>query len=350
MEKASSYTLEREIKYTNKLREICAELPGFCGEFFRGIADQTAILTRYNYAVDLRIFFRYLCDVKYEGVRDVRSLTLNDLQSVTLDDLEQYMEFLNLYESPDGRSVKNKERAKARKVASLRSLFKYFYRKQKLQNNVASLLETPKIHQKPILRLEADEVANVLDQADQLSNMTARQQCYNQHTHTRDVAILTLFLGTGIRVSELVGLNMDDLDFSTNGFTVTRKGGDRVILYFSEEVASALHAYLAERTEIDALPGQEKALFLSMQRRRITVRAVENIVKKYTKPVVPLKNITPHKLRSTFGTQMYQETGDIYLVADVLGHKDVNTTTKHYAAQADARRRQAARTIKLRED
>lgn len=82
----------------------------------------------------------------------------------------------------------------------------------------------------------------------------------------------------------------------------------------------------------------------------MNVRSVENLVKKYAKIVTPLKKITPHKLRSTYGTALYQETGDIYLVADVLGHKDVNTTKKHYAALDDARRRQAAKAVRLRED
>lgn len=92
------------------------------------------------------------------------------------------------------------------------------------------------------------------------------------------------------------------------------------------------------------------ALFLSMQKKRITPRAVENILDKYIKIAVPLKKITPHKLRSTFGTNLYKETNDIYLVADVLGHKDVNTTRRHYAAIEQDRRRLAAKATKLRED
>ena len=95
--------------------------------------------------------------------------------------------------------------------------------------------------------------------------------------------------------------------------------------------------------------GHENALFLSMQNKRITVRAVENLVKKYAAVVTSLKKITPHKLRSTYGTTLYRETGDIYLVADVLGHKDVNTTRKHYAALEEDRRRQAAKAVTLRE-
>ena len=175
------------------------------------------------------------------------------------------------------------------------------------------------------------------------------QKKYHNKTKIRDLAILTLLLGTGIRVSECVGIDISNLDFETNGMKIHRKGGADVILYFGEEVREALLDYLEEREKIIPKEGSEDALFLSMQKRRISVRAVENLVKKYARPVTPLKTITPHKLRSTYGTQLYQETGDIYLVADVLGHKDVNTTRKHYAAMEDQRRRMAAGKIQLRE-
>ena len=107
---------------------------------------------------------------------------------------------------------------------------------------------------------------------------------------------------------------------------------------------------MEERSHVIPQEGHEDALFLSMQNRRMSVRAVENMVKKYSSIVTSLKKITPHKLRSTFGTNLYRETGDIYLVADVLGHKDVNTTKKHYAAMEDERRRRAAKQIRLREE
>ena len=161
-------------------------------------------------------------------------------------------------------------------------------------------------------------------------------------------AMLLLFLGTGIRVSECVGLDVDDLDFDMNAFLVTRKGGDQSILYFPDQVADALRTYLTERAQIQPLEGHENALFLSMQKRRMTQRAVENMVKKYALVAAPLKKrISPHKLRSTFGTNLYQETGDIYLVADVLGHADVNTTRRHYAAMSDLNKRKASRMVPL---
>ena len=161
--------------------------------------------------------------------------------------------------------------------------------------------------------------------------------------------MLSLMLGTGIRVSECVGLDIDDVDFKNNGIKIHRKGGAEVIVYFGDEVRQALLGYIEKRNQIEALDGSTNALFLSLKKSRINVRSVENLVKKYAKLVTSLKNITPHKLRSTYGTALYRETGDIYLVADVLGHKDVNTTRKHYAEIEDERRRKAAKKVKLRE-
>ena len=108
--------------------------------------------------------------------------------------------------------------------------------------------------------------------------------------------------------------------------------------------------FRSERKRLIPVEGHINALFLSMQMKRLGVRSVENLVKKYSQAVTKLKTITPHKLRSTYGTNLYRETGDIYLVADVLGHKDVNTTKKHYAAIEDSRRRSAANIVKLRKE
>ena len=244
----------------------------------------------------------------------------------------------------------NEERGIKRKLSSLRSFYKYLYKNEFIQSNPASKVSTPKIHDKNIIRLDADEVANLLDEVESGENLTKKQQMFHDRTKVRDLALLTLMLGTGIRVSECVGLDLDDVDLKNNGIKIHRKGGAEVVVYFGEEVRNALCGYMEERKLITPVSGDENALFLSMQKRRIGVRAVENLVKKYAKLVTNLKNITPHKLRSTYGTSLYRETGDIYLVADVLGHKDVNTTKKHYAAIEEDRRRSAAKYVHLRED
>ena len=205
----------------------------------------------------------------------------------------------------------------------------------------------PKIHEKEIVRLDADEVSVLLDQVELGDKLTKSQQKFHDKTKTRDMAILTLLLGTGMRVSECVGIDINDIDFKNSGIKIRRKGGNETVIYFGEEVENALLDYLEERKLIVPQDGHENALFLSLQKRRIGVRAVENLVKKYSSLVT---KITPHKLRSTYGTALYKETGDIYLVADILGHKDVNTTKKHYAAIEDERRRKARNAVKLRKD
>jgi site-specific recombinase XerD len=214
-----------------------------------------------------------------------------------------------------------------------------------ISSNVASKIETPKLHNKEIIRLEKDEVERLLDAVQRPTTFTERQKHYNKNTQERDNAIVTLFLGTGIRISELVGLNVEDFDFSQNAFKVTRKGGNQTILYFSNEVKDALNIWLQKRATLP-LDG-ENAMFISLQNKRICVRAVENLVKKFAKESTPLKKISPHKLRSTFGTNLYRETKDIYIVADVLGHKDVNTTKKHYAAISEDMRKSVANKIKI---
>ena len=179
--------------------------------------------------------------------------------------------------------------------------------------------------------------------------MTPHQRKYYEKTKYRDLAIITLLLGTGVRVSECVGLDLEDVDFRNNGIRVVRKGGNEMIVYFGPEVEKALKDYMEIRSGITPVAGHEHALFYSSQKKRINVKTVENLVKKYASRVTTAKKITPHKLRSTYGTALYEETGDIYLVADVLGHKDVNTTKKHYAAMNESRRRKAATAVQLRE-
>ena len=244
----------------------------------------------------------------------------------------------------------NRERGIMRKISSLKSFYNYFYRSQKLISNPAALVQLPKLHDKEIIRLDVDEVALLLDEVEQGEKLTEKQRAFHEKTKVRDLALLTLLLGTGIRVSECVGLNLNDVDFKNGGIRIHRKGGKEVTVYFGQEVEDALMDYLEERKHVIPEKGHEDALFLSLQRKRLAVRSVENLVKKYAKIVTPTKKITPHKLRSTYGTNLYRETGDIYLVADVLGHSDVNTTKKHYAALEDERRRSARNAVKLRKD
>ena len=206
----------------------------------------------------------------------------------------------------------------------------------------------PKIHDKAITRLDVNEVAELLDNVENGNKLTTAQLRTHEKLKCRDLALLTLLLGTGIRVSECVGLDINDVDFDNDRIKVVRKGGSESFVYFGDEVRAALLDYMEERKQMNPDSGHENALFISSKNKRLCVRSVELLVKKYASTVTTVKHITPHKLRSTYGTNLYHASKDIYLVADVLGHKDVNTTRKHYAEIVDENKRSARNIVRLR--
>ena len=341
--KKVTYHEQTDISNILKLRAVLKTLPDFCKDYFRAMDPLTTTKTRISYAYDIRIFFQFLLD-ENPAFKDysMKDFTVDVLDQLKAIDIEEYQEYLKVY--------KNGDRGLKRKISALRSFYAYYYKHEFIQTNPTVLVDVPKTHEKNIIRLDADEVAMLLDHIEHCGDeLTGQKRVYYEKTKERDLAIVTLLLGTGIRVSECVGLDVEDVDFKNNGIKIHRKGGAEVVVYFGEEVRSALMEYMVERQKITAADGSVNALFLSLQNKRISVRSVEKMVNKYSKLVTSLKHITPHKLRSTYGTSLYRETGDIYLVADVLGHKDVNTTRKHYAAIDDDRRRSAAKYVKLRE-
>lgn len=346
-----TYHEQTYIDNTLRLRDILNTMPPFAKDYFRAIEPTTSAKTRISYAYDIRVFFRFLVDQNpiYKNYT-MDMFTLHDLECIEPIDIEEYQEYLKVYKN-DEKQITNQERGLSRKMSALRSFYGYYYKHQAITKNPTLLVDMPKLHEKAIVRLDVDEVAMLLDHVEQCgAQLTGQRKVYYEKNKSRDLAILTLLLGTGIRVSECVGLDIQDVDLKNNGIKVTRKGGNEMVVYFGEEVKQALLTYLeGDRAATTPLPEYENALFLSTQKKRIGIQAVENMVKKYAREVTPNKKITPHKLRSTYGTSLYKETGDIYLVADVLGHKDVNTTKKHYAAIDENRRRQAASAVKLRE-
>ncbi len=353
-----SYREQVDAKRIVQIRQILRELPQACGDFIRSIAVTTGTFTRLAYSIDMRTFFGFL-QRERSSFADTPISLLTDAQigSVTQSDLSAYVEYLTYYfkaqdDAEDSaqtlKPLVNHELAIKRKLSALRSFYEFLFKNHRIEANVLTLVSLPKIHEKPIIRLSQDELQRMLSQSATGEGLTKKQKEFQKLTSKRDFALISLFLGTGIRVSECVGLNLADIDLENNAFLVTRKGGNQVVLYFPPEVAEALADYIEERKQIETLPGHEDALFLSLQKRRMTQRAIQNLVKKYAAVAAPLKpKISPHKLRSTFATNLYQETGDIYLVADVLGHSSVDTTRKHYAEMTDQRRRMAAEHVLL---
>lgn len=338
-----------QVKKNNTLllREKLDELPKMLKAFFRAIEPTTSSRTRIAYAQDLTIFFDYMRENNSVlGKKRMQDINHDDLDRIVSQDIEEYLEYLKYYEK-DGKEYTNGPTGQMRKLAALRTMYNYFFQKEEIQTNPAVMVKMPKLHEKNIIRLDTQEITRMLECIETGYGLTERQLIYHEKTKVRDLALVTLLLGTGIRVSECVGLNIEDVDLENDAVNVVRKGGDEARVYFSQEVHNYLEDYYDARRAVLAEKGSENAFFLSSQKKRITVRAVENLVKKYSRIAAPLKKITPHKLRSTYGTNLYRQTGDIYLVADVLGHKDVNTTRRHYADQSERRKREAGRAFRL---
>lgn len=345
-------TYSQQVNQDNiiKLRELRKVLPKFLGTYFIAVDQTLASRTKIAYAIDLKTFFEFIKSSNpiYKD-KDIHDFTIDCISNLNSTDINEYMEYLKLYETAEGKTVTNNERAIKRKMSAVRSMYNYFYKTEVIDSNPAIQVDMPKLHDKAIIRLDVNEIAELLDVVETGNKLTEQQLRFHKKNKCRDLALMTLLLGTGIRVSECVGLDLMDIDFNNDRIKIVRKGGYEAFVYFSDEVREALEAYLEEREMVTNIAeGHENALFLSSRNRRITVRSVEILVKKYAQTVTNMKKITPHKLRSTYGTTLYQETGDIYLVADVLGHKDVNTTRKHYAAIEEERRRMAKDKVVLR--
>lgn len=353
--KEQNYTEKLQETRMLKLQKIIKNLPSACKDYIRSISTTTSELTRIAYAMDYEIFFDFACkEIPRFSQKKIYEFSDDDIASFTAKEFDIYIDYLKLYYKDDdiskdvSKKYKNKESGIMRKLSSLRSLFRYLFRMGRIPGNTAELVPLPKLPSKPILYMEDSEVETMMDIILNGTGLSDKQKDFNKINSIRDYAIVMLFLGTGMRISELIGINLDDLDLNINAVLITRKGGNSEILYFPDQVSKALSDYIELRSNLDIQDGHENALFLSLQRKRISARAVQNLVKKYATLAAPLKKrLSPHKLRSTYATNLYQNTGDIYLVADALGHSDVNTTRKHYAAMSDEHRRQAAEFINL---
>ena len=350
------YRTEKNRKTQKRIRDLELELPSFVTDFIRSIVTSTGILTRLVYCYDYRLFFRYLAAEHPDFSGSLpSSFTAQQMDRLTVLDMERFVEFLTNYvklpDSPDEDPyedpvfVSNQNMSIARKLSSLRALFKYLESHNMIRENVLLKVNMPKIERKEIVFLERSEIERFFSVVNTGEGLSKRQQVYNMNFRARDIAIVGLLLGTGIRESELIALDIDDIDMETQSFLVYRKGGKEQIIYFNDQVRDLLLDYLIQRERIEAAKGHEAALFLSSQKKRISARALQDLVKKYAAVAAPLKKkLSPHKLRASFATGLYRESRDIYMVSESLGHSRIETVTR-YAQKVLDERRQAAMTV-----
>lgn len=336
---------DRNIRIKN---EIVSELPRYVKEYLSARSSNTTTNTQLQYAYSLRKFFIWLKD----QVPELKDVPLNkidvsyikDLQPV---DINEFMEFLG---TADGSS--NTKRSKKNKMSALSSFFAYLVKNRYIDNNPCKNAEQIKVvRDKRIVRLSFDEASEMLEKirtGDYVA--TDHQRDYLEKNRIRDYAVISLLLGTGIRVSECAFLDVEYVNLDKCQIHILRKGGKHQDIFLSDSTVQALADYLEYRKTLKIVPEAEHALFISMQGRRMTVQSIEGVVKKFTKMLgysTPDAVITPHKLRKTFGTELYKATGDIYLVAGVLGHEEITTTAQNYVADNIEQQKEARNIIQF---
>lgn len=334
MAKKSDYQAQLKIQKHKKFKELRDKLPTYVHHYLDDMIIDYQINTLIAYARDLTTFFEFLLESN-PLCRDkkIKDVPLSVLDGLTYQDITEYRNYL----AANNGLYKHDNQASSieRRMAPLRGLYADLCNGNIIENNPTAIQNAhrkKKKDRKEIVYLESNEVEQLLRCVDSSLVSSERQQKFCKKTHLRDKAILTLLLNTGIRISECVGLDLNDVDFKENSIKIVRKGGFEATLYFNETTHNALKEYIElERPQYED-SSSEAALFLSMQKKRMAIRSIQNMVKKFARETVPNKNISAHKMRSSYGTALYEQTGDIRLVADILGHQDVTTTAKHYSA------------------
>lgn len=361
---SNEYLQERDNKTIEKSKALLQELPPYVKQFYDSKKGAKKELTRYAYVQDIEDFLSYLSPIHHE---EVKSFPFEQLGELTVQDIDEYRN--ELFKEYKPASVK-------RKLASISSFYKYLVLAGFVNNNPAAIIDWPKEDKsKAIVYLDEDQTARLLngikkndkqiyyldeDGEHARSTKTAevtKGKAKNKHTdyivrridditkqrrekvRMRNYCIVLLFLKTGMRVSELVSIDLDDMDFRNGIINITGKGGKTRPVGMGE-AAEPLKWYINhDRKTLLGNNKAEKALFVSTIGKRISVRNVETMIKEMVMTYladdefVKKEDFSPHKLRSTCATRLLKETdGNIKGVSEYLGHESVEITSRRYAA------------------
>jgi site-specific recombinase XerD len=333
------YRNQVDIKNQVIIDELLNGMPDFVEDYYASmLAKERSTNTIKSYLYEINVFLRFVAAISHRD--NVLDIIVSDLELVQKKDLEKYVA-----RSEDGSSLTAP--AKRRKLSVIKSFYKYYLQSELITKNPTISLEGARLSKKAVVTLNQDQVSTLLHVIECQENLGQHSVAYNERMVYRDLAIVMVFLGTGMRLSELVGLNVSDFDITNEKKTalhIIRKGGDDDTVYCVDQVRNAVMDYLDfSRPRLNP-PESENALFVSVRGDRCSVSTIEKMLKKYCLAAGLPDNISPHKMRATFATKVYSETKDLYAVKDSLHHKSIDTS-KNYISDEDARKERAADAV-----
>lgn len=319
-------------------------LPHFAQDFINHLAViNKSRNTQYAYTNELHLFFQFLCNSRPTFPSLPVDISLLLMEKIGHRDIEAYLSWARIERN-------NGVRALARKQAVIKSLYRYLLREDMISKDVTIKLDPINVNQKLPKALEPNQIADLTDVLQNGTGLSKEQLKYHTYTEKRNYAIFLTFIGTGLRLSELCNLNLTTTNLNKGCFEVIRKGNKETVVYFNTEISEALNDYLQKERQRYA-QGKSEALFLSMQGKRISTRAVQNLITKYMTILKTLGHNTDgfsaHKMRSTFATLLLRETDNLAIVQDALGHSDPRTT-RIYAKVLDEQLKRSAALIKFK--
>ena len=325
-----------------KCENIQKELPSFMRGFFAYLKGNVLPLTRLNYLSDIRFFCQYLIDeTDLTQAAETKKITLREFSEIQAIDVNIFIDYCRKYTREKNDEIivyENGNKTLARKKSSISVLFKQLYRDGLLEKNITDgfdPIRVPKAGEREIKALQDDEVMIMLDAVSTGTDLTEKERQFWEKTKKRDKAILILFLTYGLRLFELQQLNVSSFNFQRGEFKIYRKRDKEAVMPLNVSVTEVVRDYIDnERAKDDDLDEEHKdALFLSLQGRRMTERAIRDLVKKYTSIGMATSRksgYSPHKLRATAATSLIGRGNSIFDVQALLDHEQV-TTTQLYA-------------------
>lgn len=312
---------ENSLKIEAKIEKLLEGQPDILAKYYRSVsAEGKTSQTKKVYVYHLIEYFNYLIE------HGINPGNVNSYKRIRKADIAEYIEATKYRRDKFNNLVENGESIRRGRIIAIKSFYGFLYENEYIDFNPCDKVKMPPFKDERNVVALTDKEINTIKERIIMDNTIYRD---------RDLAIFTLGIRTGLRVTAITEINIEDVNFDENFITVTEKGNKRRDVYFGNDTKEALLRWIANRGYVDGT----NALFINKRKERISRAVAGNLLKKYAYGFN--KKITPHKMRATCATTLYDKTKDIYLVADVLGHKNI-ANTRRYADISEKRRREAA--------